>query len=125
MTRLYLVRNARTDEGAAFEINPSLDDVGREQAEGVAKRLGEMARVRIISSPQRRALETAKPLARFWHMEPIVDPSMSLMPLPDETDCDRAAWLLDFMKSRWSAAPRYQAMWRSECLARLCCLGED
>ena len=125
MKRLYLVRNGRTEEGAGFDANPRLDDVGREQAEAVAKQLGPLPRMPILSSPQRRALETAEPLARRWQTSPVVDEAVSLMPLPSPETCDRKAWLMAFMKNRWRDAPDEQAGWREECLARIASLQYD
>jgi broad specificity phosphatase PhoE len=119
MTCLYLVRNGRTEEGAGFEVDPPLDDVGRIQAESVAGLLESLPNLKIVSSPQRRALETAAPLLRKRNVSPIVDESLTVMPLPDKETCDRKAWLVRFMKSRWCDAPEMQVRWRKECLARL------
>lgn len=119
MGRLYLVRNARTDEGTGFESNPRLDDVGQEQAEAVVRKLGHLRHVKILTSPQRRAMETAAPLARYCGVTPVVDQSVALMPLPSADTCDRKDWLLAFMKSSWRDAPPQQARWRESCLATL------
>lgn len=119
MSRLYLVRNARTEEGTGFEVNPRLDEVGREQAEAVVKKLGSLPPMKILMSPQRRAIETALPLARHWGTKPVVDESVTLMPLPSADSCDREAWLLAFMKGSWREAPSVQTRWRENCLATL------
>jgi broad specificity phosphatase PhoE len=125
MTRLYLVRNGRTEEGAGFEVDPRLDEVGRIQAEAVADLLGTLPRLRVVSSPQRRARETAAPLLRKWSVQPLVDESLTVMPLPDEETCDRKAWLIQFMKSSWRDAPERQARWRKTFLERLRFMRED
>ncbi len=119
MGRLYLVRNARTQDGAGFDANPGLDDVGREQVEAVVMKLGSLPRMRVLTSPQKRAIETAQPLARHWGANPIVDEAVTLMPLPDAETCDRRTWLLDFMKGSWRDAPLQQTQWRENCLAAL------
>jgi broad specificity phosphatase PhoE len=125
MAYLYLVRNARTEEGAGFEVNPRLDEVGQEQAEAVQRALGPFPPMRIFCSPQRRAIETAAPLARYWRISPMIDETIALMPLPSEQECDRAAWLVDFMKGKWSTAPAVQRRWRESCLERLAAFTED
>jgi len=62
---LLLIRHALphrviSDDGPA---DPGLDDLGRRQAEAMAAWLGDEAIDSIVSSPLRRALETAAPLA--------------------------------------------------------------
>jgi probable phosphoglycerate mutase len=58
--RLVLVRHGRSQEGVR---DPSLDDAGRREAQAVAAWLAREGVTRIVSSPLRRARETAKPLA--------------------------------------------------------------
>lgn len=125
MTRFYLVRNARTEEGVGFIENPALDEVGQIQAEGVADLLGSQPRMMLISSPQRRAIETAAPLARRWMTAPAIDETLTLMPLPDAATYNREAWLKNFMKGNWDAALPFQATWRRECLSKLLRLDRD
>lgn len=119
MGRLYVVRNARTEEGIGFRENPGLDEIGRVQADAIVEKLKEDRPSRILTSPQRRALETAAPLARYWSLTPVVEPSLTLMPLPDDESCDREAWLGSFMKGSWRDAPHEQVRWREYCLSSL------
>jgi broad specificity phosphatase PhoE len=119
MGRLYVVRNARTEDGTGFQDNPCLDETGREQAEAVVRKLNQDRPAKIVTSPQRRAMETAAPLARHWFMTPVVDPSLTLMPLPSERSVDQHDWLVDFMDKSWRDAPYEQARWREACLIAL------
>jgi probable phosphoglycerate mutase len=63
---LTIVRHGRTETNAAGRLlgraDPPLDDVGRSQVEAVATRLGSGPSI-IVSSPLRRARETAARLA--------------------------------------------------------------
>jgi broad specificity phosphatase PhoE len=75
---LYIVRHADAIPGPE-EIIPSgvydnlpLSRVGREQAQALAERLSKVSFDGIYSSPLRRCLETAAPLAESLHMTPIV-----------------------------------------------------
>jgi 2,3-bisphosphoglycerate-dependent phosphoglycerate mutase len=75
---LYIVRHADAIPGPE-EIIPSgvydnlpLSRVGREQAQALAERLSKVSFDAIYSSPLRRCLETAAPLAESLHMTPIV-----------------------------------------------------
>ena len=68
---LVLVRHGRTELNARGllqgRLDASLDELGRHQAARVAARLGRVDRV--ITSPLRRAVETAERLG-----EPVIDP---------------------------------------------------
>ena len=75
---LYIVRHADAIPGPE-EIIPSgvyddlpLSRVGREQAQALAERLSKVSFDAIYSSPLRRCLETAAPLAESLQMTPIV-----------------------------------------------------
>jgi broad specificity phosphatase PhoE len=125
MTRLYIVRNGRTEEGTGFIENPGLDEVGQVQAEAVAGLLGSLPRMRIFTSPQKRALETAEPVAKLWLTAAEIDAGLTLMPVPNPKTCDTASWLATFMKSTWPEAPEPQRLWRKHCLSQLTHLGRD
>jgi probable phosphoglycerate mutase len=62
--RLLLVRHGRPDEAAADAADPGLRADGREQAAAVAALLALEPITHVVSSPLRRARETAAPLAQ-------------------------------------------------------------
>jgi len=75
---LFIVRHADAIPGED-EIIPSgiyddlpLSRVGREQAEALAERLCSLSFDTIYSSPLRRCLETAAPLAELLGMKPVI-----------------------------------------------------
>lgn len=75
---LFIVRHADAIPGPE-EIIPSgvyddlpLSQIGREQAEALAERLSKVSFDAIYSSPLRRCLETAGPIAERLHLAPIV-----------------------------------------------------
>lgn len=72
--QLLLIRHAlplrsKPDEGA----DPELSDVGFEQAQRLPKALDRHAIVRVISSPQRRAIQTAEPVADALGLDVAID----------------------------------------------------
>jgi broad specificity phosphatase PhoE len=77
--RLLLIRHASTDavRRAAFPVDEPLDDAGRVAAAALAGRLG---RGEALSSPARRALETAAEAG----LEAVVDPGLR--------ECDFGSW---------------------------------
>jgi len=63
--KLVLIRHGRPDENdVARQQDPPLNANGRNQAEAVGRLLAAEGIARIVSSPLRRAYETAEPLAR-------------------------------------------------------------
>ena len=72
--QLLLIRHAlplrsRPEEGA----DPELSDVGFEQAQRLPKALDRHAIARVISSPQRRAIQTAQPVADALGLDVHID----------------------------------------------------
>src|SRR5258708_31210909 len=93
---LYIVRHADAIPGPE-EIIPSgvydnlpLSRVGREQAQALAERLSKVSFDAIYSSPLRRCLETAAPLAESLGIQPIIVEDLkeikpgTISPLPSD-----------------------------------------
>ena len=77
MTVLYLVRHGQSDWNAANRFQGHVDrpltDLGREQADALARELAATALERIYSSPLRRALDTATAVAAGRELEVVAD----------------------------------------------------
>lgn len=77
MTRVILVRHGETtwNEEGRFQghIDVELNDKGTKQAKAVAARLGEMQIDAVYSSPLKRSMATAKLIADYRNLEPIVE----------------------------------------------------
>lgn len=74
---LILIRHGlpmRVQNTSGEPADPSLSDVGREQAERMALWLAREPIDRLYSSPMRRAFETAQPLARALNLSVEVEP---------------------------------------------------
>lgn len=126
MPRLYLVRHGRAAATFAEHADPGLDELGRTQAEAVAARLGAIAPVALLSSPLKRAQETAQPLARLWQRAVAIEPAVAEIPSPSGMGlAARAEWLRGFMAGSWRAAALPLAQWREEVLAALAAIEED
>jgi len=67
MTDIYLCRHGRTQLNVAGRLrgrlDPDLDIVGFAEARDLAEELSRVEPTRVISSPLRRAMETARPIA--------------------------------------------------------------
>jgi len=97
---LFLIRHGDAIPGAD-EIIPSgvyddlpLSSIGREQAQALAERLGKVPFAALYSSPLRRCLETASPLAEQLGMTVTVVPDLrevqigEVIPLPGDGDLE-------------------------------------
>ena len=107
LQRVYLVRHARPSAvwGSGAE-DPGLDDLGAAQAHAVARRLFAVPPnerpVRVVSSPLRRCLETAKPFAEALGVAVEIEPLVGEIPTPARlTASERPIWLGQAMAGRW------------------------
>lgn len=106
MARIHLVRHGRASGGWDDDPDPGLDELGREQAERLADRLGGSGAPTppwLVTSPLRRCRETIAPLAARWAMTPVVDPAVAELPSPPGVPMGaRVPWLRQAMAGHWS-----------------------
>ena len=125
MARLYLVRHGRAEAGFGESHDPSLNDLGRGQADAVAQELAPRGPLPILTSPLRRTRETAAPLAKHWRIEPVVEEAVAEIPSPTDNLQERVAWLREFIAGSWRNAPPPLAQWRENVIAALLRVRED
>jgi broad specificity phosphatase PhoE len=121
---LYLVRHARPTAGIEH-LDPGLDPVGKSQAEHVARALRLVGAVRLVTSPMRRARETAQPIANMLglpletvdEVAEVYDRAMSI--------AERRRMLVPFLSGRWSQQSDKLRGWRDQLLGKLVELGEQ
>lgn len=125
MARLHLVRHGRATAGWDADRDPGLDAVGLGQAEAVAARFAAGERLALVSSPLRRARETAAPLERLWADAARIEPAVAEIPSPSADLVARGAWLRAAMEGSWAdLGAEYQA-WRAAVAAALARLERD
>lgn len=66
----------RIETGTGVPADPALTARGREQAQRLAHWLASESIDAVLSSPQRRARETAAPIARAHGLEPVITPGL-------------------------------------------------
>jgi broad specificity phosphatase PhoE len=112
MTELILARHGETEwnveEVFRGRVDVELNETGRRQAELLAESLSELKIEAVYSSPLKRALDTAKSIARRQRLEVEVSPGL--------IDCDFGQWQglpLKEVKNRykelyrqWSESPQ-------------------
>ena len=119
---LYLIRHGRASAGFAEAHDPALDEVGRAQAEAVAQELAPLGPLPLITSPLRRARETAAPLEVLWRRKARIEPAMAEIPTPTADLQARMTWLHQALRGRWSDLPTAYQDWRERVAAALIAL---
>jgi len=126
MPRIYMVRHGRAAAGFGEDMDPGLDDLGRQQSEGAAAKLRGLGPLAILASPLRRTQETAIPLSRAWDRVPVLEPAVAEIPSPKSMTLeDRVVWLRKLMAGSWREVGPDLARWRESCVAAIAALPED
>ena len=126
MARLYLVRHGEPSGTWTDSTDPGLSPLGREQAEEAAKRLREFGALDVVTSPLRRARETAAPFAAYRSRSPTIAEAVAEIPTPRAIAlANRGEWLRSVMTGKWSEADRPQQEWRALVVAYLLGLPRD
>jgi broad specificity phosphatase PhoE len=120
--KLYLIRHGRPTGGFAEVVDPGLDAVGAEQAEIMAQELGALGPLPIITSPLKRARETAAPLERQWNTKARVEYAVAEIPTPGADPPTRAAWLREAIRGNWFDLSEAHQQWRQRVLDTLVAL---
>ena len=118
MARIYLVRHG---EASGYDgADPALTELGHRQAQLVAQRLDEItaAPIEIVSSPLRRARDTAQPLADLWSKTPLVVEAVRELPSPGALH-ERRPWLRAALRSSFADLGDEQRRWRDGILQSL------
>ena len=128
MPRLYLIRHGEPSGtwGQTTDADPGLTDLGRKQAEGAAERLMKTPPKLVVSSPLRRARETAIPFARAVGTEPAIVDAVAEIPTPPAIAfAQRGEWLRGLMAGEWGATDPALQAWRQGIVAYLTTVPDD
>ena len=108
MTRIYTIRHGKAAAGWDGDADPGLNELGRAQAEAVAKKVQALVAtpVPIYSSPLKRCQETAAPLAAAWGVTPQIEAGVGEIPPPLEDLTERTQWLRRVMAGTWEGLYR-------------------
>jgi broad specificity phosphatase PhoE len=121
--RLYLIRHGQASAGFAEALDPGLDEIGQAQAQAVAQELALLGPLPVVTSPLRRARETAAAFESLWGVQARVEPAVAEIPTPTMDLQARIAWLRRAMHGRWGDLPAAYQEWRSQVVACLVALG--
>ena len=120
MTQIWIVRHGEAAASWEKDPDPGLSGLGQLQAEETATALMDIvpASAQLISSPLRRAQETAAALASRRGDDVRVDPRFSEVRSPVPLS-GRKAWLREFMRQRWSEQSVDLWAWRRDIISGL------
>lgn len=120
MPRLYLVRHGEPSGTWTDARDPGLSPGGLEQARAASDRLRLVQPKQIVSSPLRRAIETAAPLAEALSMQPIIADAVAEIPSPVNMSLEnRGDWLRAIMSREWSQTEPGLRHWRDDIITYL------
>ena len=122
MATIYMVRHGHAAASFSDDLDPGLDELGRAQAVQASEQLCEHQPLHIVSSPLKRAHETAAPLAQLLNAEIVIEDRVSEVPSPGLSLHERGPWLQTVMQGQWDDQSAALQQWRRDmtgCLLNL------
>ena len=113
MTRLLLVRHGKAAAGWHEDHDPGLDETGYLQARTVGASLAARGPLPLVTSPLRRARETARPLEAAWSTSAVAEAAVGEIPSPSDDLVTRGAWLREVLRRAWSDLDARLRAWRA------------
>jgi broad specificity phosphatase PhoE len=125
MPLIYFVRHGKAAAGFGEDADPGLNDLGRAQAAAIAPRLIAAAPAALVSSPMRRARETALPTETALGLTVRVEPAVSEIASPVTHLQARSEWLRTAMRGNWADLSAAHQAWRQGVVDCLLALSRD
>jgi broad specificity phosphatase PhoE len=100
------------------DADPGLSAAGAGEATALAASIGGECPMRLVTSPLRRARETAVPLAAGFRLDPEIDAAYAELPWRDgQSPADRQDELRRALKASWPDLDRDRRRWRDALIA--------
>jgi broad specificity phosphatase PhoE len=125
MTIIYMVRHGRAAASFTDDLDPGLDELGRDQAIEAGRILQGKLPLQILSSPLRRARETASPLAQTSGLKVSIENRVSEIPSPGMLLEERGPWLQAIMQGEWKDQTSILQKWQGDMVKCLLDLEQD
>lgn len=114
-----MIRHGQQNAGWDVDRDPALSEAGLAQATAMADALGAADGRALVTSPLRRARETAAALEARWGLAARVEPRVAELPSDGLALAERGAWLRGVLEGRWTGQPANLLAWRSGILGFL------
>ena len=117
MTDIWLVRHGEAAAAFGEDTDPSLSDLGREQAARSAESLSRRVPgdAQLFTSPKLRAIETGARFAGLRETALDIDHRFIELPSPGELT-ERKDWIQRVLKGRWSELPESVHDWQRDII---------
>jgi broad specificity phosphatase PhoE len=126
MNTIRLIRHGEAAASWQQNPDPGLSEQGRVQAQSLADKLAATAPAIILSSPLRRAQETAAPLARACHLSVTIVDAFREIPTPPHIAIgNRLSWLQACAHKPWCDADPVVLAWRDNLTQAIFALQGD
>ena len=125
MATIYMIRHGHAAASFTDDLDPGLSELGRTQAVTSAKILQGLGPVSILSSPLKRAQETAIPFAEQSGIEVVIENRVAEVPSPGLSLADRGPWLQQVMQGKWEDQSAELRKWQKDMVDCLLDLKED
>lgn len=102
---IYLVRHGEAAASFAGHADPGLSERGKSEAALAAEQLAHLNAAQLLSSPLRRAQETAQALCQRLGKTLQIEPRVAEIPSPTADLAERARWLGGIMAGAWTDLP--------------------
>ncbi len=119
MPTIYMVRHGRAAASFTDDLDPGLDDLGRNQAVEAGRILQGKLPLQILSSPLKRARETALPLAEHSGLTISTEERVSEVPSPGLSLKERGPWLQTVMQGNWKDQTESLQNWQRNMVSCL------
>jgi broad specificity phosphatase PhoE len=116
VAKIYLVRHGEASAHWTDGTDAGLSALGTEQAQAAATRLAQLKPMVLVSSPLRRARETAAPLEAAWKRSARIVDAVTELPTPGIPFAERSAWVDRLVQGGWKSADGELHGWRSSLL---------
>ena len=114
MARIYLVRHGKAAASFTDDVDPGLDAEGHQQAKVACEQLETHTPLVLLSSPLKRAQETAIPLAETLAQSVAIETRVAEIPSPGLSLEERGPWLGKIMQENWSQQTQALQLWRQQ-----------
>ena len=129
MTKIYIVRHGEAAATWGDDLDPPLSEKGLQQAKeaslALAKLIPDMTKVQCISSPIKRAHETAGFFSENQKKAIVIEPRVAEIPSSGKSLKDRIPWLREVMQSEWNTLSSELRQWRQDCIDYVLSLQSD
>ena len=124
---VFLVRHGEAESQWGSDDDPGLSQNGIDQAQGLIKRFENnlLRDFTFISSPKKRAMMTAAPLAKKYNKDLLINKSFIEIPSPNLSISEKREWLKKMMNLNIKLLDENVSFWRLKIIDAITNLDSD